>query len=108
MQPKFGSLKFSFRNFIFWGGKLICLKLEWLYLIQFLMECPEIWSIESHVLYLGIAQCSEHNIQFWHFYCVYGILPPKQPSQCSTTVDVVSAFVMCPTNSRMLCNNAPL
>jgi len=47
------------------------------------MDCPEIWSIESHVLCLGAAQFLEHNIQFWHFYCVYGILPPKQPLQCS-------------------------
>ena len=74
---------FRFGIYIFQDVNLVCPEHELLYHIHFSMDCPEIWSIESHVLYLAAAQLSEHNIQFWHFYCVYGILPPKQPSQCS-------------------------
>src|SRR6266704_1437879 len=83
MQPKFHSLMFRFGIYIFQDVNLVCPKHELLYHIHLSMDCPDIWSIESYVLYLGAAQFSEHNIQFWHFYYVYGILLPKQPSQCS-------------------------
>src|SRR6266705_2724584 len=69
MQPKFHSLMFRFGIYIFQDVNLVCPEHKLLYHIHFSMDCPALWSIDSHVLYLSAAQVSEHNIQLWHFYC---------------------------------------
>ena len=117
MQPKFGSLKFSFRNFIFWGGKLICLKLEQLYLIHFLMDCHELWFLWN-CIYHVYMQPKFHSLMFrfgiyifqdvnlvlvlvghyfvWHIQVLLGIYSLQEAGGALSILGNVPVFTVCP------------